>query len=172
MPPSEQTDPIGAPRRIPTAKDFPKTGPFSLAAPGPRFGARGLDLSLIALPVLIVIAATAKTVDGQLQLDVPGWLIPASLAVGVLYDFLFGMLAQRTLGKMVFGLKVVRYVDGGRPTTAQCLLRALLPWSVLALPLGPFGVAAVLLVFGTGVSGELHRGWPDLAGGTLVISTR
>jgi len=112
MQPSEQTDPMGVPRRVPTAKDFPKTGPFSLAAPGPRFGARALDLS------------------------------------------------------------VVRYVDGGRPTATQCGLRALLPWSVLALPLGPFAVGAVALVYGTGIGGELHRGWPDRVGGTLVISTR
>ena len=169
---SEQTDPIGAPRKVPTAKDFPATGPFSLAAPGPRFGARALDLSVIALPVLIVIALTAKTIDGQLQLDVPNWLLPAALAFGVLYDFLFTVLAQRTLGKMIFGLKVVRYVDGARPTATQSGLRALLPWSPLALPLGPFGFGAVLLVFGTGIGGELHRGWPDVVGGTLVISTR
>ena len=172
MPPSEQGDPMGAPRKVPTAKDFPKSGPFSLAAPGPRFGARGLDLSLIALPALVVIAVTATTVDGQLQLSVPAWSLPAALALGVLYDFFFVMVAQRTLGKMLFGLKVVRYADGGRPTLTQCVLRALVPWSVLALPLGPFGVGAVVLVFGTGVGGELHRGWPDRAGGTLVISTR
>lgn len=172
MPPNEQTDPIGSPRKVPTAKDFPKTGPFSLAAPGPRFGARGLDLSLIALPALVVIAVSASTVDGQLQLKAPAWLIPAALIVGVLYDFLSVLLAQRTLGKMVFGLKVVRYLDGGRPGPTQSFLRALLPWSVLALPLGPFSVAAVVLVFGTGVGGQLHRGWPDFAGGTLVISTR
>ena len=68
MQPSEQTGPMGAPRRVPTAKDFPKTGPFSLAAPGPRFGARALDLSVVALPVLIVIAITAKSINGQLEL--------------------------------------------------------------------------------------------------------
>ena len=64
MQPSEQTDPMGAPRRVPTAKDFPKTGPFSLAAPGPRFGARALDLSVVAFPVLIVVAITAKFCKG------------------------------------------------------------------------------------------------------------
>lgn len=172
MPPSEQIDPLDAPRKIPTAKDFPKTGPFSLAAPGPRFGARALDLSVIALPVLIVIAVTARTVDGQLQLQVPTWLLPTALALGVVYEFLFVVLAQRTPGKVIFGLKVVRFVDGGRPTASQGILRALLPWSVLALPLGPFAVGALLLIYGTGVSGDLHRGWPDSAGGTLVISTR
>jgi len=169
---SEQTDPIGAPRKVPTAKDFPASGPFSLAAPGPRFGARALDLAVVALPVLIVIAVTAKTIDGQLQLDVPVWLFPVALAFGVAYDFVFTSVGQKTLGKLMFGLRVVRYVDGGRPTATQCGLRALLPWSPLALPLGPFGFAAVLMIFGTGIGGELHRGWPDAVGGTLVISTR
>jgi len=169
---SEQTDPISSPRKSPTAKDFPASGPFSLAAPGPRFGARAVDLAVIALPVLIVIALTAKTIDGQLQFASPGWLLPAALAFGVAYDFIFTFFAQRTLGKMVFGLRVVRYVDGGRPTASQSGLRALLPWTPLALPLGPFGFAVVLMVYGTGIGGELHRGWPDAVGGTLVISTR
>ena len=169
---SEQTDPISSPRKSPTAKDFPASGPFSLAAPGPRFGARALDLAVIALPVLIVIALTAKTIDGQLQFASPGWLLPAALAFGVAYDFIFTFFAQRTLGKMVFGLRVVRYVDGVRPSASQCGLRALLPWTPLALPLGPFGFAVVLMVYGTGIGGELHRGWPDTVGGTLVISTR
>ena len=172
MQPSEQTDPMGAPRRVPTAKDFPKTGPFSLAAPGPRFGARALDLSVVALPVLIVIAITAKSINGQLEFDVPSWLLLAALALAVVYEFLFVLLIQRTLGKLLFGLRVVRYADGGRPTATQCGLRALLPWSVLALPVGPFAVGAVVLVYGTGIGGELHRGWPDRVGGTLVISTR
>ena len=169
---SEETDPVSAPRKAPTAKDFPATGPFSLAAPGPRFGARALDLAVIALPVLLVIALTAKTINGQLQLDVPTWLLPATLAFAVVYEFLFVVIAQRTLGKMLLGLKVVRYVDGARPTPTQCGLRALLPWSPLAFPLGPFGAAAVLMIYGTGIGGELHRGWSDLVGGTLVISTR
>ena len=169
---SEQIDPIGSPRKSPTAKDFPASGPYSLAAPGPRFGARALDLAVIALPVLIVIALTAKTIDGQLQFASPGWLLPAALAFGVAYDFIFVFFAQRTLGKMVFGLRVVRYIDGGRPTASQSGLRALLPWTPLALPLGPFGFAVVLMVYGTGIGGELHRGWPDTVGGTLVISTR
>ncbi len=172
MQPSEQTDPMGVPRRVPTAKDFPKTGPFSLAAPGPRFGARALDLSVVALPVLVVVAITARSINGQLEFDVPSWLLPAALAFAVVYEFLFVLLIHRTPGKLIFGLRVVRYVDGGRPTATQCGLRALLPWSVLALPLGPFAVGAVVLVYGTGIGGELHRGWPDRVGGTLVISTR
>ncbi len=67
---------------------------------------------------------------------------------------------------------MVRYTDGKAPTANQALLRALVPWSALALPIGPFAVAALLVVYGTGIGGELHRGLPDQAGGTLVISTR
>lgn len=169
---SDHSDPVGAPRKFPTARDFPKSGPFSLAAPGPRFGARALDLSLIALPVLVVIAVTTKTIDGQLQFEIPPWLLPAALVVGATYEFLVVAVMRRSLGKMLFGLKVVRYSDGQRPRVSQSALRALLPWSVLALPLGPFAVGALLLIYGTGVGGELHRGWPDMAAGTLVISTR
>ena len=169
---SDQPEPLRAQRKVPTAKDFPKSGPFSLAAPGLRFGARALDLSVVALPVLIVIAVTARAIDGQVQLQIPEWLVPATIAYAVVYEVLFSFIAQRSPGKMVFGLKVVRYVDGGRPTPTQNVLRAILPWSVLALPFGPFAFGAVLIVYGTGIGGELHRGWPDKAAGTLVISTR
>lgn len=172
MLPSDDMTQVQEPRRLPTAKDFPPSGPFSLAAPGPRFGARALDLALIAMPGLIVLAATATTVDRQLELHVPAWLGPALIALGVVYEFVCVSIAGRTLGKILLGLRVVRYTDGRRPTPVQSLLRALLPWSTLALPLGPFVIGAFLLVYGSGVSGDLHRGLPDQAGGTLVISTR
>lgn len=172
MQPSDDPAQMGGPRQLPTAKDFPRTGPFSLAAPGPRFGARALDLALIATPGLVVLAATATTVDRQLELHVPAWLGPALIALGVVYEFVCVAIAGRTLGKVLLGLRIVRYTDGRRPTPVQALLRALLPWSSLALPLGPFVIGVFLLVYGSGVSGELHRGLPDQAGGTLVISTR
>lgn len=171
MPPSEMPDPV-APRRLPTAEDFPRSGPFSLAAPAPRFGARAVDLVIVIAPALLVIVLTSTTVGTQVHLDVPLWLAPALLALGVLYESLCVAIAQRTPGKALFGLRVVRYSDGRRPTLAQSFLRGLVPWSVLALPLGPFALGAVFAIYGTGVGGELHRGWPDLASGTLVLSTR
>ena len=171
MPPSDP-GPVSGPRRLPEPEDFPASGPYSLAAPGPRFGARAIDLSVIALPVLIVLAVTAETIEGQLHIDVPLWLIPAAITVGVLYEFVGVVWRAKAPGKWLLGLRVVRYTDGKAPMPAQALLRALVPWSVLALPLGPFAVAAFLLVYGTGVGGELHRGVPDQAAGTLVISTR
>jgi uncharacterized RDD family membrane protein YckC len=171
MPPSEP-GPVSGPRRLPKAEDFPRSGPYSLGAPVPRFGARAIDLTAVAVPALIIVAVTADTVNGQLQLDVPDWLLPACVGLGVLYEFLSVAWRSRTPGKWLLGLRIVRYTDGQRPTATQSLLRALVPWAVLALPLGPFFIAAFLLVYGTGVAGELHRGIPDQAGGTLVISTR
>ncbi len=159
-------------RRLPKAEDFPASGPYSLAAPGPRFGARALDLFVVAVPALIVLALSFETVADQTRLDVPEWLLPATAAVGALYEFVSVAWRSRTPGKWLLGLRVVRYTDGQKPTPAQALLRGLLPWSVLALPLGPFSIAAFLGVYGTGIGGELHRGLPDQAGGTLVISTR
>lgn len=171
MPPSDLPDPV-APRRLPTAEDFPVSGPFSLAAPVPRFGARAVDLAIVLAPALFVIAVASSAVGGQLRLEVPVWLAPALLAFAVAYETLGVAVTQRTIGKALFGLRVVRYTDGGRPTFGQAVLRALVPWWVMALPLGPFSIAAVLAIYGTGVSGSLHRGWPDTAGGTLVLSTR
>ena len=170
--PQSDDSPVSGDRRLPKAEDFPRTGPFSLAAPGPRFGARAIDLALISVPALVVVAVTSKTVAGQFQLDVPSWLLPAVALLGCLYEFATVAWFARTPGKWMLGLRVARYTDGKKPTAAQALLRALLPWSVLALPLGPFAIAAFLGVYGTGIGGELHRGLPDQAGGTLVISTR
>ena len=169
MPPSE---PAPTERPLPTAEDFPATGPYSLAAPGPRFAGRALDLALLAAPALLVVALTTSIVGDQLQFDVPIWLLPAVAAVGVVYEALCVAAFGRTLGKAVAGLRVVRYTDGQRPAPAQALLRAMPPWGALALPLGPFSIAAMVCVFGTGVGGALHRGLPDQAGGTIVISTR
>ncbi len=170
MPPSDLPAPTERP--LPTAEDFPASGPYSLAAPGPRFGGRAFDLALLSAPALIVIALSTHTVSGQLQIDVPLWLLPALAVVAVAYETISVALTGRTLGKAIAGLRVVRYTDGRRPTPAQSLLRSLPPWCALAFPFGPFSVAAMLLVFGTGIGGSLHRGLPDQAGGTIVISTR
>ena len=172
MPPSEP-EPVSGERRLPKAEDFPRTGPYSLAAPGPRFGARAIDLALISVPALVVVAATSETVAGQFRFDVPTWLLPAVALLGCLYEFASVAWRSRTPGKWMLGLRIARYTDGKKPTPAQALLRSLLPWSVLALPLGPFSIAAFLGVYGSGIGGgDLHRGLPDQAGGTLVISTR
>jgi uncharacterized RDD family membrane protein YckC len=172
MPQNDMTGSVQDPPRLPQAKDFPATGPFSLAAPGPRFGARAIDLSLVLAPALLVILLSNRDVAELMQLDTPDWLLLAIVALGMSYEFVCVALFGRTAGKALLGLKTVRYTDGFRPNIAQSALRAIVPWSVLALPLGPFAFSAFVVVYGTSLAGDLHRGIPDQAAGTIIISTR
>ncbi len=187
MRPSEVTDPVPAegeeprrpattasaepPPKLPEAKDFPATGANSLAAPGPRFGARGVDLAIVVTPALVVVALSVTASAERVEIDTPTWLPWLVLGVGVVYEFVMLALWGRTLGKWMFGLRVARYTDGKKPDPSQALLRALVPWTPMALPL-PFGLAIVLGLWASGIQGSLHRGIPDRAGGTVVIATR
>lgn len=172
MPPNDAMNPPEGPRRPTAASDFPRTGPFSLAAPGPRHAARAIDLVLVAFPALVYIASSTRYVQGSFEFDAPLWFAPAVFALGSLYEFLGVALWGRTPGKWMFGLKVVRIVDGRRPTPSQAMLRAMVPWSIIVLPLGVFTLPGLLIAFGSANAGDLHRGIADHAGGTLVISTR
>ncbi|CAB4323049.1 MAG: hypothetical protein F2520_03935 [Actinobacteria bacterium] len=171
MQPNDGVAPLNQERRPPTAKDFPASGPFSLAAAGARFASRAVDLSVIGLPVLTYLAFITTVVDGTVRCEVPLWLGPATFAFGALYEALFVSTLGRTPGKWLFGLRVVRLIDGGRPDPDRALLRGMVPWSFVALPLGAFAVPATLGTFGW-VSGELHLSIADRAAGTVVISTR
>jgi uncharacterized RDD family membrane protein YckC len=159
------------PRKLPEAEDFPASGPNSLAAPGPRFGARGLDLVLVCTPALIVAAFFVSTQDGVVKVDAPGWLVWLVLGLGLVYETVAVATWGRTVGKWIFGLRVARYTDGKRPRPDQALLRALVPWAAFSLP-QPFGLAGALALWSTGAGGSLHRGIPDQAGGTIVVATR
>lgn len=161
-------------RRLPVAEDFPATGPYSLAAPGPRFSARAIDLAVVAVPVVAAAVVWMVVGDRTLPFDEPWWLAPMALVLGVVYEFVSVAWKEKTLGKWAMGLRIVRYADGQGPDPGQSLLRALVPWAVLVVPwLGIFVLGAlVVAVYATGVAGSLHRGLPDQAAGTIVISTR
>ncbi len=171
MQPNDRVTSLNSQRQPPTAKDFPASGPYSLAAAGARFAARAVDLSLIGLPVLTYLAYITTVMDGAVHCDVPVWLGPATFALGALYETLFVAAVGRTPGKWLFGLRVVRLIDGNRPNPERSLLRGMIPWSFVALPLGAFAVPATVATYGW-VSGELHLSIADRAAGTVVISTR
>jgi hypothetical protein len=172
MPPSDGVTPVDGPRRPTSAADFPRTGPFSLANPSSRFAARAVDLLVVAFPALAYLAFATRYINGAFEFGPLVWLGPALFVLGSLYEFIGVVVAGRTPGKWMFGLRVVRFVDGKRPDASQALLRAMAPWVLIALPLGVFCVPGLLLAYGSATAGELHRGLPDHAGGTLVISTR
>jgi uncharacterized RDD family membrane protein YckC len=161
-----------APRKVPGVEDFPATGPNSLAAPGPRFGARGIDLVIVAAPALVVVALSVTVRSREvIDVDLPVWLPWMVLGVGIAYEFVMLALWGRTLGKWLFGLRVARYTDGKRPDPGQALLRSLVPWAPFAFPV-PFAFAIVLGMWATAARGALHRGVPDQAAGTIVVATR
>ncbi|MGN6607867.1 MAG: RDD family protein [Jatrophihabitans sp.] len=89
---------------------LPQTGTGSLAPTGPRLGAYLADAVASALVATLFVQPNGKGFAGHL----PGsWsLIP--LAV----DYLAGLLlAGRTLGMYLFGLRVVRVDDPTQPVT-------------------------------------------------------
>ncbi len=164
--------PTGGARQPTSAADFPRTGPFSLAAPGPRFAARAIDLLAVSFPALVYLAFATSYTNARFEFGPLLWLGPALFLFGSFYEFVGVAAFGRTPGKAIFGLRVVRMIDGKRPDMPQALLRAMTPWVFIALPLGVFCVPGVLVAYGSATAGELHRGLPDHAGGTLVLSTR
>lgn len=131
---------------------------------GQRLLARVVDLLVVLVPVLVLTWA----VEGR------GGRALAVAAV-TLYEVAAIGLAGRTIGKAVFGTRVVDAVSGGPPITLQAVLR----WSVLAggaylallvpalegIEAPWFWIAAMPLV-----SGPLHRGFHDRAARTIVTA--
>lgn len=193
--PPARPGPIDTPTRrtrIPTADDFPDTGPNALAGFGQRAWARSIDATFIYFPLFFtafvysVLAAGGSfdlndpvTADPQaprqstLQL-VPLWLIILLIALAVAYEVIAVAWTGQTIGKWVAGIRVARYVDGKKPTLEQAALRCLLPTLAGVATLVLFDVmpAGALMVLLTAYFFPLRRGWHDVAGGTVVVRTR
>ena len=123
---------------------------------------------------LWLLAQYGTPADVPTDYETPFVLLAATIAVEVVYETVLVALSGRTLGKLLFGLRVARYSDGKKPTFAQAALRALLPAAG-----GAVGVAATRLagigalpVLASAFFDPLRRGWHDQAGGTLVVRTR
>ncbi|MEU9126705.1 RDD family protein [Kitasatospora sp. NPDC048540] len=93
---------------------LPKEGPGSIAGPGRRIGALFVDGWLVSLVAYGLIARGDQAAANL-------WTTPLFYVVTVLLLATAGF----TVGKRIFGLRVVR-LDGGRATIPQILLRTLL----------------------------------------------
>jgi uncharacterized RDD family membrane protein YckC len=184
VPPSTRSSDTSATttRRLPRLEDFPETGPNALATFPQRGWARVVDEAIITLPLafgLAVVAAAAMpegTTPEQAatQVEVPWALLAAGIVVKIVYEVVGVALFGQTAGKWLFGIRVARYTDGGRPTWPQSALRCLVwavpaaaAFAILRIPL--FGAA---IVFFSAWSRPLRRGWHDDAGGSVVVRTR
>lgn len=135
-------------------------------------GQRPAELSQRALGVMIDYLPAALIVwlvAGQRPLDlltIPIWTTPLERAAGPLSAVLLSVLVAgvceafsgRSLGKLVVGSQVVA-VPGAKLSALRCLLRALLKFLVLAMPL--LGVFYLL--------NPQRRGLPDLLSGAVVV---
>ncbi|HET9061159.1 MAG TPA: RDD family protein [Acidimicrobiales bacterium] len=132
-----------------------------VAGLGTRMVCRAIDVlasataaGIIVLVVLEAAGATAGIVTGIL----------AGFGVLVLYPVLSETLwGGRSVGKLVFGLRVVR-TDGGPASLGECVVRAALG---LIEVFGLSAVAAVSIF----ISGKSQR-LGDMAAGTLVVRER
>lgn len=177
-------EPIPYPAEPPvTRDDLPAEGAGSLPLVWPRVGARLLDELLWAIPMSLVLAIAALERTGSFDLtaeDVPAWALAVATIVPVLYEFACLSLWGATFGKWVLGLRVVRYVDGGRAAPYQAGLRTVIVslGSLLGTAAAPLGDVQTLFLFVspvllfTVVEDALGRGWHDKGAGTIVVRAR
>jgi uncharacterized RDD family membrane protein YckC len=129
---------------------------------GARLAAGLLDLLLLAAVDALVISLTLQICGLTVQ---EVGVLPAGPLLAFLVLQNGGYVAAftaggQTIGKMVFGLRVVPVGEGGRVNPGRAALRTLL-WGLMALP-GGLGFASVLL-------DRDSRGWHDHAAGTRVV---
>jgi uncharacterized RDD family membrane protein YckC len=135
------------------------------AGPVSRFLAFLIDVGVVFGIYTLVGAATAFFITGILQVDVPQVQYAPALGVFVLalWAFLYAtigvMLAGRTVGKGLLGLRVVSQ-DGSPPTARQAAVRALTePLSFLFFGIGLLGIAF----------GSKRLAWHDRFARTAVV---
>lgn len=131
-----------------------------------RAWAAAIDMSMMALPVLILAMAAFMRLSGVpspklVTLAALGGI--ATLVIAVVQVGLMGT-AGRSYGKLAMHLRVVR-VGGGKPSFgAAGVMRTLLP-GLLWLVFPPFAALDVLV----GVIRSDHRCLHDLFAGTVVV---
>lgn len=130
----------------------------------------GIPIGVMAFPFVDLSGDSADAFA-----DLPLWVVIAAAFVPFVYDFISVALFGRTIGKLAFKLKVVRYVDGGRVGPTQAALRAVTPifgnLVGLGFPLGGLFRLWEPIVYSSTAYSLIRRGLHDRAAGTIVVST-
>jgi uncharacterized RDD family membrane protein YckC len=137
---------------------------------GSRLVAALLDLVLQAVGAIVLITVTARVAGGADSAAIGAVVIVEFVLVLAGYPILLEWLTRgRTIGKLVFGLRVVRE-DGGPISFRQALVRGLSSL-VLEKPgvFFPVSTAAGLL---TALFNERSKRLGDLMAGTFVVYER
>lgn len=156
-------------------------GPGSLPTIWLRIAARMFD-GLIVLVPLFVLSLPYLRLSNSTQepsLDYPDWLRITLAVAPLLFELVFLLWRGATPGKMLFGIAVCSYADGGRCGAYQAGLRVFVPGvaDVLTLAVTAAGVRSLLgmvapVMYLFAVYHPLRRGLHDRAAGTIVLRTR
>jgi uncharacterized RDD family membrane protein YckC len=132
-----------------------------------RIGGLLIDQVLVALPIACAVVAVGfRPSDTVTSTSLLVFSIGLT-SVALVYETLMIALAGRTVGKIAFGTRVVRLVDGGRPGWSEAAMRALVPLSLGAIP--RIGVFLSVFVYSMAMWNPLRQGLHDKAAGTLVV---
>jgi uncharacterized RDD family membrane protein YckC len=126
-----------------------------------------LDQIIVALPILLIVIAFGFRPDDTVTSDSLLVFNIAVTGVAFVYETVMIALLGRTVGKIAFGTRVVRALDGGRPGWTEATMRALVPLSLSAIP--RVGVVLGVLVYSIALWNPLRQGLHDKAAGTLVV---
>jgi uncharacterized RDD family membrane protein YckC len=144
-----------------------------LASPGRRFGARVIDY-LVVIFAQIVLGVLGLGILGNFTSSGGGIIatmfgLAVTLAVlGIAYEATMIALRGQTVGKMAVGIKVIRGDDGGVPGWGKAIMRWIIPFFFIFIPV--FGWLLHALVFAS-LTWDTHRqGWHDKAASTVVVN--
>ncbi len=126
-----------------------------------------LDQILVASPVVVVVLALGFTPSDTVTSKSLMVFNICVTAVAFVYETVMIARLGRTVGKIAFGTRVVRVVDGERPGWSESVMRALVPLSLGAIP--RVGVFLGVLVYSIALWNPLRQGLHDKAAGTLVV---
>ncbi len=132
-----------------------------------RVGGLVIDQILVALPVFAVVVAVGFTPSNKVTSESLLVFNIAVTSLAFVYQTLMIALVGRSVGKIAMGTRVVRLVDGGRPSWWEAVMRALVPLSLGAIP--RVGVFLGVLVYSIALWNPLRQGLHDKAAGTLVV---
>lgn len=169
--PFDPTDEPGFPYE---ADEFPEVGPDSLASIPTRALARIIDTFLLAIVAIaaVSILGTVNVDDEVVNVDAPGWLPLAVLAVSAAYEIILTTTRGQTLGKMAMGIRVAQRGRGTNPTPNQAIVRWIVPNIAGVIPIAEVAAIAVLVVYLSAAANALRQGIHDRAATTVVVRTR
>lgn len=146
------------------------------AGPARRVGARVVDAVLVAWAlVFVTVELEGRLFGGDFLAQRPLSAVSPSattaaftlVALVVLLDVLPVGLKGRSPGKLMTGTKVVDVADGQAPGVLRAVLRALLLWGWIAVPVVGWGLAAAIAL--TTLVSPHGRGLHDRICGTVVV---